>query len=78
MSIVDFMFAEQLLMTNCLIKGEYIAFTNSFLCQYSQVYKMLQETSFQIISFSRSQPSSNNKTLNARLLARVITGSHYT
>jgi hypothetical protein len=56
MSIVDFMFAEQLLMTNCLIKGEYIAFTNSFLCQYSQVYKMLQETSFQNISFSRSQP----------------------
>ena len=23
-------------------------------------------------------PSSNNKTLNARLLARVITGCHYT
>ena len=25
-----------------------------------------------------SVPSSNNKTLNARLLARVITGCHYT
>ena len=25
-----------------------------------------------------SYPSSNNKTLNARLLARVITGCHYT
>jgi hypothetical protein len=24
------------------------------------------------------RPSSNNKTLNARLLARVITGCHYT
>ena len=24
------------------------------------------------------KPSSNNKTLNARLLARVITGCHYT
>ena len=25
-----------------------------------------------------TKPSSNNKTLNARLLARVITGCHYT
>jgi hypothetical protein len=27
-----------------------------------------------VISFDRMYPSSNNKTLNARLLARVITG----
>ena len=30
------------------------------------------------IKLSNINPSSNNKTLNARLLARVITGSHYT
>jgi hypothetical protein len=29
-------------------------------------------------SFRRGGASSNNKTLNARLLARVITGCHYT
>ena len=28
--------------------------------------------------YSAIDPSSNNKTLNARLLARVITGCHYT
>ena len=28
--------------------------------------------------FLPSTPSSNNKTLNARLLARVLTGCHYT
>ena len=27
---------------------------------------------------SMYDPSSNNKTLNARLLARIITGCHYT
>jgi hypothetical protein len=31
-----------------------------------------------IVIFHTKYPSSNNKTLNARLLARVITGCHYT
>ena len=36
------------------------------------VYDLTEDTQ------SLVKPSSNNKTLNARLLARVITGCHYT
>ena len=38
-----------------------------------QTHKTIRDTVPQLVL-----PSSNNKTLNARLLARVITGCHYT
>jgi hypothetical protein len=47
-------------------------FVNSKLMSFHKILPSL------VISFDRMYPSSNNKTLSARLLARVITGCHYT
>ena len=38
----------------------------------------VNKTSETVCALKWVRPSSNNKTLNARLLARVLTGCHYT
>ena len=47
-------------------------------CQKKKYKKTNNDLQNIHIKLSNINPSSNNKTLNACLLARVITGSHYT
>ena len=53
---------------------------NVLLPRYIKYVKEIgwEELSTVLFNLRGANPSSNNKTLNARLLARVLTGCHYT
>jgi hypothetical protein len=60
-------------------KGYVLLLINAGVRSSEKKYKKTNNDQQNIhIKLSNINPSSNNKTLNARLLARVITGSYYT